>query len=160
MEQTNPVEMRIRRADGSDYHAITTLTGQLGYTVTSPQIRERLDFILQEPDQDFYVADIQDVGVVGWVHIHRTYHLQAPFYAEIGGLVVEKTYRGSGVGKALITKAEQWVRDQGLKTMRIRTNAIRVEAHEFYKSLSYELDKTQLVLIKNFDPKDDTDRDP
>jgi GNAT superfamily N-acetyltransferase len=54
-------------------------------------------------------------------------------YAEIGGLVVERRRRKKGIGKLLMTGAEEWAREQGCSVVRLRSSAVRTEAHRFYE---------------------------
>ena len=52
------------------------------------------------------------------------------------------------MGRALVARAEEWAREISAPTVVVRSNAKRVESHEFYPSLGYEAYKTQVVYRK------------
>jgi GNAT superfamily N-acetyltransferase len=86
--------------------------------------------------------------LVAWLHVHLVHLLELDTQAEISGLVVDDAWRRRGVGALLMRHAEQWAREQGCKTIRLRSNVIRERAHRFYDRLGYELQKTQKVFRK------------
>ena len=61
----------------------------------------------------------------------------------IVGLVVGERHRRHGVGRALVKAVTEWTRKLGHTTIRVRSNAARVEAHDFYPALGFERTKTQ-----------------
>ncbi len=84
----------------------------------------------------------------GWVHAHVSHLVERDPEAQIGGLVVDEACRGGGTGRLLMERAEQWARDRGLKSVYLRSNIIRKDAHAFYKKLGYEIVKTQYAFRK------------
>ena len=140
--------MKIRSASPDDAPGVARLSTQLGYPSTVEQSSTRLASILAKDDHVIYVAELLDGEVAGWIHVHGTYHLQANPYAEIGGLVVDEAQRSLGIGKALVEAAEAWVRGHGYLILRVRCNVIRTRAHGFYRSLGFDLHKSQSVFIK------------
>ena len=69
----------------------------------------------------------------------------------IEGLVVDRTYRGRGIGKLLLTRAEEWARANGCLLVRLRSTAARIDAHLFYEHLGYVKVKTQFSFAKAVD---------
>ena len=140
------IEMVVRAAVPSDHVAIARLLGQLGYPSTREETAARLEAVLARDDHAVFVAD--DGGsVCGWVHVLFTPRLEPPF-VELGGLIVEESKRGSGVGRALIAAAEAWARHSGAPSLRVRTNMVRENAHRFYSRMGFEVLKTQTVFVK------------
>ncbi len=88
-------------------------------------------------------------GVVGWIHVQAVCLLEADLRAEIWGLVVAASVRGSGAGRLLVEAAEQWALGRGLDIVGVRSNVIRRDAHAFYEHLGYEVVKTQKAFRKN-----------
>jgi len=87
--------------------------------------------------------------VAGWVEVFGVHMLVSPFFfAEIGGLVVDSGVRRQGVGRSLMTQAETWARAHGYSEVRLRSGLHRAEAHEFYRSIGYELAKTSHMFCK------------
>ena len=148
---TNTASVPIRAAQLSDARAIAELTMQLGYEVAPATLAERLKRLLPKDDQRFLVAE-HDGDVVGWVHVVIVEYVDTGVYAEIGGLVVERRQRKKGVGKLLMTRAEEWAREKGCSVVRLRSSAVRTEAHRFYEGLGYSNIKTQFTFVKAIGP--------
>ncbi|MCG8615435.1 MAG: GNAT family N-acetyltransferase, partial [Desulfobacterales bacterium] len=85
--------------------------------------------------------------VVGCVCVLMDARLAEGVYAEIVSLVVSENCRGTGIGKGLVTEAEKWSGEK-VNKIRVRANAIRDNAHRFYKSLGYDEIKTQKIFRK------------
>ena len=132
-----------------DAASVARLATQLGYPSTAAQIERRFHALDESPDARALVAQSQDGTVLGWIHVYGTRHLESDPGAEIGGLVVDEAARGQGVGSALMTSAEAWAKERGYDVVRIRTNVVRLEAHEFYKSRGYQVTKSQYRLGKS-----------
>ena len=139
--------MTIRSARESDAATVASLSTQLGYPASPEQIGDRLASIGERVDQEVLVAE-QAGTVVGWVHVFRSDRLETDPFAEIGGLVVDRSHRGRGVGAALLDAAEAWAAARGLRAMRIRSNIVRDEARRFYENRGYTCSKTQAVFGK------------
>lgn len=131
-----------------DTAAVARLATQLGYPSTAAQIERRLHALEQSPDARVLVAEAPDGAVLGWIHVFGRRMLESDPDAEIGGLVVDEAARGRGVGSALVASAEAWARERGYDIVSVRSNVIRAEAHEFYKSRGYQVLKSQYKLRK------------
>ena len=140
----------IRVGRRSDAGEIAQLTTQLGYDLTEGEAAARLSRILPRDDQRFLVADF-DGRAVGWVHIVLVEYVDAEAFALIGGLVVDKVHRGSGIGRALMNGAENWAKERGVSMVRLSSTVARTAAHRFYENLGYTKIKTQHSFIKPLD---------
>lgn len=139
----------VRDAKMHDSPAIAALSGELGYETTSEDVAARLDYLLNSQDHGIFVA-VQEYGeVVGWIHAYVGFRLTVENFADLGGLVVAEAFRRQGIGEKLLHAAEEWARSKGLNAIRIRSRDSRVEAHRFYQSKDYEIQKTQIVFRKN-----------
>ena len=138
---------KIRTATLQDGIPLARLAVQLGYPSNPEQVTSRLARIQSRPDQAVFVADL-DGQIAGWVHVYACPTVESELYAEIGGLVVDEQQRGRGVGKALMAQAEDWVREHGIREVRLRSNIIRKEAHLFYAAIGYEKIKSQFTFRK------------
>jgi len=140
----------IRVARASDAGAIAQLTAQLGYDLTEQDAADRLSRILARDDQCFLVADIGN-RATGWVHVVLVEYVDAEAFALIGGLVVDSDHRRSGVGRALMSRAENWAREHGCSMVRLSSTIARTAAHRFYENIGYTKIKTQHSFIKPLD---------
>jgi predicted N-acetyltransferase YhbS len=140
----------IRVASQSDAADVARLTKQLGYDLTEKDAADRLSRILPRDDQRFFVADIGG-RAAGWVHVVLVEHVDAEAFALIGGLVVDSGHRRSGVGRALMDRAEKWARERGCSMVRLSSTVTRTAAHRFYETIGYVKIKTQHSFIKPLD---------
>lgn len=125
---------------------IRTLCGELGYPVTDSEMRKRMHLILSSSDDKIFVA--VTTSVIGWIQISIRQSLESGLFAEIQGLIVAKTERHSGVGTALVEKAEAWAKLKNAGRIRVRTNIVRENAKTFYTKMDYTEVKTQKVFDK------------
>ena len=139
----------VRQMRPEDASAVATLTTQLGYPSTEDEIRRRYDLIKDRWDARLFVAQHAGNVIVGWVHVQATYLLECDARAEIWGLVVAETARGTGVGRRLVEAAEEWALMRGLGVMVLKSNYLRTEAQGFYEHLGYKVTKTQNTFRKN-----------
>ncbi len=135
----------IRAMLPGDLAAVTELSAQWGYVTTLETTERRFRSLLSQSDHALFVAAAEDGGVAGWIHVHALHSLEADSCAEIGGLVVDQRRRRQGAGRALVARAEQWARERGFRNVRVRSNVLRREAHDFYPAMGFERNKTQHV---------------
>ena len=132
-----------------DAAAVADLTSQLGYPARESDIRRRYDLIKDRWDARLFVAHHPSSNIsVGWIHVQATYLLEADSRAEIWGLVVAESARGSGIGRLLVEAAEAWATMRGLEVMAVGSNSLRAEARRFYEHLGYKVVKTQNAFRK------------
>ncbi|MEK4156147.1 GNAT family N-acetyltransferase [Paenibacillus sp. FSL R7-0163] len=83
------------------------------------QLGERLQEIGTHKDHAVYVAE-SDHRLVGWIHATVRILLESPSFVEIGGLVVDQTCRGEGIGRQLVETCERWAIQTGISSYLIR----------------------------------------
>jgi ribosomal protein S18 acetylase RimI-like enzyme len=93
------------------------------------------------PDAQSFIAE-EGGKIVGyiWVRMHRTppIHLMVPRqFAEIDTLVVAETHRRAGVGRALVTRAQDWAIEQGADEIRLVVYEFNQDAIRFYERLGF-----------------------
>jgi GNAT superfamily N-acetyltransferase len=137
----------IAPARASDASMIADLTGELGYEVTAGEVERRLSAILGDDNHAVFVGRAGD-DVIGWIHVVGVRRLEATFFAELGGLVVQEAARRQGVGRRLVDAALKWAGDRGYRTLRVRTNVVRADAPRFYESLGFTRVKDQMVFAQ------------
>ena len=146
-DKMNALETRLRKANEADAEAIAALCDELGYTARPEEIVERLGEVLEQLDYLVLVADAEG-KLCGWLQAHSSWTVESGFRVEILGMVVASWARRRGVGRSLVGEAEKWGTALGAKTIVVRSNVNRVESHEFYRRVGYEVSKTQRVYRK------------
>ncbi|PGM53306.1 GNAT family N-acetyltransferase [Bacillus sp. AFS053548] len=141
------MDIEYRIASTNDSSEIARLSGQLGYNVEEDPVIERLTKILGQEDQVVIVAEIEG-KLIGWIHAHGRYLIESPPYVEIGGLIVDSTYRGKKIGKILVERCEEWSKLSRFKEIRVRTNETRLETIIFYEKIGFQNTKSQKVFKK------------
>lgn len=145
------VSFVIRRAQQLDSTSIAHLAGQLGYAVNQIDVTSRLP-ALQEPSDVVLVVELNsNKAVIGWAHVRQVpSSLLSEQAAELIALVVDEKYRGRGIGQSLLEACELWAQRNSFKSLRLRSNIKRLEAHRFYERAGYKLTKTQCNFMKAF----------
>jgi len=147
MLNTDLGDLLAREITPADADAAAKLSEELGYPVSPIEMEQRIESLQQLTDHVVYVACVAG-AVVGWIDVGISRHLQSEPRAEIGGLVVSSEVRGRGIGRHLVTCAENWARERGLRGMIVRSQIAREGAHNFYLREGYARTKTSAVFTK------------
>ena len=145
------MEIFIRDAALDDAEDITRLTIQLGYPSSADVTLQNLTIIFKNQNEKMIVA-VHNKTCVGWAQVSHTTRLETGSFVEIVGLVVDDQYRNKGIGKTLIAYCKSWCIDKGVKTLRLRSNIKRKEAHESYYHLGFSEIKQQKVFEIKLSP--------
>lgn len=137
----------VRPLQFGDAEAVAALSAQLGYPCNSAEMRAKIQRLADSTDRIVFVAVFED-AVVGWADGAVERHLQAPDTVVLGGLVVDESQRGLGIGRLLCKAVEQWAVSRGISLVRVRSQIKRVDAHRFYQRDGYEHVKTSAVFEK------------
>lgn len=92
---------------------------------------------------DFCFASVNGEGKVTGVITGRAYYNEV----HIGDLIVDEAYRGTGLGRALVSTVENEYRGKGYDVVTLTTFGF--QAPVFYKKLGYEIE----FIRENADPK-------
>jgi GNAT superfamily N-acetyltransferase len=133
----------------NDLPEICLLAHQLGYPNSLEDIQKRLAILLGNPDQVVFTVDTPEKKTAGYIHAHKQVSLETGLIVEVGGLVVNQKFHRQGLGKVLLSAAEEWAIKMGCEHIRLHSNIIREEAHQFYKDMGYSIVKTQYSFSKS-----------
>ena len=131
----------IREAEQSDIFALTGLMNELGYETTEDEMNIRFKKIHNHNDYKTFIASI-DNQILGMVGLSRNYsYEQNGVYVRVLALVTSSTFRGNGIGKKLMEKAEGWAREIGADTVLLNcgNREERTIAQQFYLKIGYEI---------------------
>lgn len=142
--------MEIRISPIAPQHAqdVQRLSEQLGYPLTIHEIEKNIEEVALNNDHIAFIATIEEQPV-GWIHAFKAVFLESKPFVEIGGLVVDETHRGKGIGKILVENIKQWCVEKQISTLRVRSQVKRKEAHHFYISNGFAEIKEQKVFQLN-----------
>ncbi len=136
-----------RRADASDAPVLLKMSTDMGLECNSGEFSDHLCELLISAENEVFVARLE-ATIAGWAHVFVARRLGIARFAEIGGLVTGQQYRHRGVGRVLVRECERWARHNHHAYLRVRCNARRRGAHEFYEKTGFERVKNQLVYEK------------
>ena len=141
------MDIKVRTAEETDCSEITRLSNELGYPSSFKKVCEILDMVLSHDDHQLLVA-ADDQKLFGYIHLVHSLRLSSEPFIEIAAIVVEETSRNMGIGKALVNETEKWAKNKGFDYIRIRSNIIRDDAHQFFYHKGFKRLKTQDVFFK------------
>ena len=139
---------QIRECHMEDAERIQTLNRvELGYSFPLADTQRKLELLLHSGKDKIYVAEM-DGTVVGYVHACDYDVIYFPHMKNIMGIAVSSHCRRLGIGKALLSKIEDWARESGAAGVRLVSGSERTEAHLFYKRCGYDTGKMQFNFKK------------
>ena len=145
---SNPADLR--EATVADASAIADLAAQLGYSVTADEIIDRLNHLPSESET--VVVALVDSKVCAWMQVGVALSIESAPFVEIRGLVVDETFRSSGIGSQLVVFATKWALTKNVATLRVRSNSLRTDTHAFYQRRGFDVSKQQKVFTLHLGP--------
>jgi GNAT superfamily N-acetyltransferase len=88
-----------------------------------------------------------DGEVVGMVSVNTHRHFTGPVEAYIGELAVAPHAVRTGVGRRLLSTAEDWARRQGLRHLTLETAAGNTTARRFYAAVGYREEAVRFTRV-------------
>lgn len=142
--------IEIRSVQVEDHQMLAQIISEdLGYQLTEDFLAERLETVSQLSDNHLFVA-ADEKNVVGFIQFEEYQTVYFAPLLNILGLAVAKQAQGQGVGRQLVSFAEEWGQAAGFTGVRLNSGAERVEAHRFYQKIGYTLRKQQANFFKMF----------
>lgn len=138
-------DILIRKVIIKDSEEIANLSSQLGYPATLDDMQNRLQEIIRHSWNCAFAA-VENEKVIGWIHAFYITRVETAPFVEIAGLVIDENYRGKHTGRKLVAAVKDWCLSKGVTTLRVRSNALRYDAHEFYKHIGFTEIKSQKVF--------------
>lgn len=137
----------IRQAEPGDAVALVQLAQEIGreperWLLTTDVWREvgderrYLKAVRRHPDAAVYVAE--DAGrIVGRLSVGRDPHPASRHVADLG-LMVARTHRGRGIGRALLDQAVTWARGAGIRKLELHVFPWNGPAIGLYERYGFE----------------------
>jgi GNAT superfamily N-acetyltransferase len=128
------------------------LLAQLGYELECPETERRFLAVAAFPGHSLLVAE-SEKPIVGLLHVYARPALEKPPEAVVQAVVVDRSFRGSGSGKAFMAAAERWACDRGYRSVSLSSNVARGEAHAFYEAIGYRRFASSHFFRKELPPE-------
>lgn len=135
--------MNMREAMPEDARYLVELLAQMGYTWSVPAMCARIESFKKNRDHIMVIEEKnQVVAVIAFGYFEQ---LRVPgSCCHVDTLVVDKAYRGQGLGKQLIAFAEEHARAAGAEAVELISANHRKKdgTHDFYHALDYKNHQT------------------
>jgi RimJ/RimL family protein N-acetyltransferase len=140
-------EYAIRRASPADATELVALARAVGaeperWLITAsdwrgPSAERRyLRSIRRSPHAAVFVAEAPE-GIVGRLSVARDPHPASAHVADLG-LMVARSHRGRGIGRALLEQAAEWARQVGVSKLELHVFPYNEPAIALYESFGFE----------------------
>jgi len=136
----------IRRAELSDRDAIAGCLAALGYSASPTLVSGKLASLETSSADTAFVAVDPAAGIVGVVSVHVLPLFHAPGnLGRVTALVVLKSHRVRGIGRALMAAAETFAWEHECQRVEVTSGDHREDAHAFYARLGYQVDERRFL---------------
>ena len=131
------MKISIEVAKLEDANGVAELLRQMGYAASESDAIRRIK-LYGQPSYQLLLAKTEEM-TVGFIalHYYDVLHLPAP-EGRISSFCVDEKVRGKGIGKTLITAAENYFKDNGCYKIVLNSNLKRPETHLFYLNRGYQ----------------------
>ena len=125
----------IRRVSRKDHPEWLRMRALLWPQADPKQLGDELDALLENPMTPVFVAERIGGGLCGLLEAGTRPYADGCDTSPVGyieGWYVDEDLRGTGIGRALVSEAEDWARDRGLHEMASDTeltNDVGLKAH-------------------------------
>ena len=145
------MEVRIRAAKHSDIDILVNLLRELfeieeDFVFDDKKQRRGLNLMVNSKKDCIFVAEYRN-EVIGMCSVQLLISTaEGGFVGLVEDMVVKKEHKGTGVGRKLITKVEQWSVEQGLTRLQLLGDRNNDPALAFYEKLGWS--KTKLIGLR------------
>ena len=144
------MDVIIRKAVVEDAQQISdVIKDSMGFYNPPEGIADSLKRILCL-DTDLVLVAVIENEIVGIVHAENYTPLYSSPMKDLMSLAVKTKYQNMKIGTNLMCEVEKWATETGRCGIQVLSRVEFTDAHKFYQSLGYKLEKTQLNFLKIF----------
>jgi ribosomal protein S18 acetylase RimI-like enzyme len=139
------MELKIKRVTGYSnrvYNSVIRLLPQLDPAYPLPTSQDFKE-ILSGRNTRFIIAELGNKEIAGMLTL-IFYRLPTGTKYWIEDVVVDGSFRGTGIGKALVLHAVDISRSMGAKSVDLTSRPFRIAANKLYRNLGFELRETNV----------------
>ncbi|MEC4676556.1 MAG: GNAT family N-acetyltransferase [Nitrospirota bacterium] len=145
------MEVSVRAAKHGDIDILVNLLRELfeieeDFIFDDEKQRRGLTLMINSKKDRIFVAEYRN-EVIGMCSVQLLISTaEGSFVGLLEDMVVKKAHRGTGVGRRLITKVEQWSVEQGLTRLQLLGDRNNDPALAFYEKLGWS--ETKLIGLR------------
>ncbi|WEG13526.1 GNAT family N-acetyltransferase [Pullulanibacillus sp. KACC 23026] len=129
--------MGIRKARVGDWKSVCGLLEQLDYYDTESFIREKIEALINHPDEELLVYEISG-KVIAFISIHYIPQLALKGdFARISYFAVDSTIRSQGIGRDIEAHCTDLAIKRNCDRIEVHCHSRRKDAHRFYARQGY-----------------------
>lgn len=137
----------IRKTVPDDAERICEINkNSLGYDFPADKTAIQIERIIKDEKTLLLSVTDDENRAIGYIEAQIYETPYAETYVNIMALTVDEKFQGKGLGKKLLSAAEDWGKSKGAVGVRLESSTYRTEAHKFYEACGYECAKEH----KNF----------
>ena len=133
----DPATVTVRAATASDAERLATLLTDEGYPAGASDLALRIERFSSDASR-VLVAEVAD-EVIGFIAFHLLPRFETDeWFVRIVALVVDPGVRERGIGRRLMTEAEEAAKAEGASFLEITAGHHRPDARQLFESMGYE----------------------
>lgn len=139
---------KVTEVTDESFGAILRLVPQIGLHKPKPS-KEELETLVDSGSSNLFVARFpnKDSQIVAMLTI-SIYRVPTGIRSIVEDVVVDESFRGKGIAKALIQKAIEVAQEAGANGVALTSNPQRAEANRLYLSLGFQKRETNAYYYK------------
>ncbi|MDR3647159.1 MAG: GNAT family N-acetyltransferase [Candidatus Babeliales bacterium] len=141
----NIQEFMIDEAKKTDVQELIILLQELGYNFTEQEIQEKITTYATTKHNKLFTNRLNG-KICGFLAFDFSDSFIKGPSGKIDTLIVKQEYRSLGIGKQLVSHAENYAKQLGCTLISVTSSNPRIGAHKFYEKLDYVLDSK--IFIK------------
>jgi RimJ/RimL family protein N-acetyltransferase len=135
------VDIRVAEPDDDEPLAGIDEASWSSKVTPAPRRKSGSRFFRARTNPEDVLVAVVDGDVAGYVSLHQSIPLPSHAHVlEISGLAVDPRFRGSGIGRRLVTEAQREATRRGARKLSLRVLAPNTSARALYESCGFEVE--------------------